>query len=313
MIKFTLAFVSLAFVCGIAQADDYQTKTAAEKREITWRKIVEAPYEKLPEMTFVPTGGWTVVHTTRTIRDAAHLGQAFDHVGDEMPVGRTKVIHAYGSSVAVDFVAASGHPFTGLFRTGAVGIARLSLGTPHASTGSFVPGLGLKLFVDGRPSKNMHVMEKLEGQDQNQNYFAHAFTNKLPEPMSTATKVGDWYFSRFVKNPIFLTVDHVASVEANGQAVFQTVAPSQIFFVPAQDLKISETGPDFRLELNRIPVGTKLYDVYGTLGESEERILIGAVVTQSEFVASEYSDKKLYFQHEGTARRSFWWGSEIKR
>jgi hypothetical protein len=309
---FSMALASIALFASVAQADDYQMKSAAEKRDLTWQKVSESPYEKLPEMNFIPSDAWTLPHVGRTLRDAAHLGQAFDHVGDEMPPGRTKVIHAYGSSVKVDFVSAGRHPFTGLFRTGALGIARLSLGTPHSSTGSFVPGLGLKLFIDGQPSKNMHVMQKLEGQDTNQNYFANVFTNKLPEPNSTATKIGRDYFARFVKNPIYLTVDHVASVNADGSHVFQVHSPSQIFFAPAEGLRISENGPDFRAEFSHIPAGTKLYDVFGTIGDSKIPVYIGEIITGSEFVASEYGDKKLYFQHEGTARRSFWWGSEIK-
>lgn len=309
----TLMLASLSFITLRVAADDYQSKTAVEKQAITWRKISENPYGQFPAMTFVPSGNWSVPHVGGTLRDATNLGQAFDHIGDEMPNGRMKIIHAYGSAVAVDFVSSGDHPFSGLFKTGAVGVARLSLGGPFGTTGSFVPGFALKLFVDGQPSKNMHVMEKLEGQNQDQNYFAHTFTNKLPEPASTATKVGAWYFGKFVKNPIYLTVNHVASVEASGRSAFSTVAPHQIYFVPAEGLRISSEGSDFREELSRIPPGTKLYDVYGSLEEGGERILIGSIETRSPFIASEYGDKKLYFQHEGSIRRSFWWGSEIKK
>ncbi len=291
-----------------------QGLSAATKSEMVWAKIASRPYDKLPDMTFIPTGQSSRSHVGHTIDSGSNLGQSFDHVSDEMPTGRIKVIHAYGSSAAIEFVAEPGHPLTGLFRSGAPGIVRLSLGTPFATTGSFVPGMAIKLFVDGQASKNMHVMEKLEGQGDNRDFFQATFTNSLPEPTSFSTKVGKKYFGRFVESPIFLTVDHVAAVDRSGVVANPMVAPAQIYFVPADGLHQDANGADFRVELAKIPAGTKLYDVYAKVSKFSKGLTsIGSIVTKSNFVASEYSDKSLFFQHEGSVRRTFFLGRRIKK
>ncbi len=293
----------------------YQTQDARTKQEILWRNISAQPYTSvdLPEMKFFPADSYKIPHGYRVARDAASLGQAFDHRSDEMPEGRVKIIHAYGSAAKIEFVPAAQHPFTGLFRSGAVGVARLSLGLPFGSTGSFVPGMAVKLLVDGQPSKNMHVMQRLEGQGDNRNFFLHTFTNKLPEPTEKGTRYGAKYFGRFVKNPIFLGVEHVAAMDAEGTRADRVKAPYQIFFQPAEGVAIDEKAPDFRVELAKLPVGTKLYNVFGTLSaQVQTPVYIGSLYLRSPFVASAYGDKRLYFQHEGTPRRSFWLGREIK-
>ena len=115
-----------------------------------------------------------------------------------------------------------------------------------------------------------------------------------------------------METPIFLTVNHVATVDRNGTEVHNVISPYQIFFQPADGLHLNDTAADFRAELAKIPLGTKLYDVFATMNEHVTKpILVGSVITESPFIASEYSDRKLYFQHEGSIRRSFWLGRKI--
>lgn len=307
-------FIAVLSVSAFADlGESYQEQRARTKLDILWNNVSADPYSTLPEMKFFPADSYKVTHGYRFVRDAGSLGHSFDHRSDEMPKSRIKVIHAYGSAAQIEFVPNGEHPFSGLFQTGAVGIARLSLGVPFASTGSFVPGMAIKLLVDGQPSKNMHIMQRLEGQGDNRNFFKYTFTNKLPEPTEKGTRYGAKYFGRFVENPIFLRVDHVASFRADGQPVLAVKAPYQIFFQPVEGVAIDESAADFRMELARIPVGTRLYDVYATMNEHVTTpIFVGSVYLRSNFVASEYGDKKLYFQHEGTPRRSFWLGRKLK-
>lgn len=314
MSQFLVSFIILVLsVSAHSQAaDPYQTLTALEKQQIVWQKISSQPYATLPPMTFFSADDWKALHAARIARAASSLGKSFDHVSDEMPEGRVKMIHAYGSAALVEFVADKAHPFTGLFKSGALGLVRLSLGTPMASTGNFVPGMAIKLFVDGVPSKNMHVMQTLEGQGDNRDFFKHTFTNKLPEAASRATKIGAGHFGGFVENPIFLKVDHVASVQANGTREEDVVAPYQLFFRPA-DVHLPEGAADFRAELAKVPPGSKLYDVFAAYSQyTKTRVFIGTLVTRSNFVSSEYSDKVLYFQHEGAIRRTYWTGRRLR-
>lgn len=288
--------------------------TAAQKQQIVWSKISAQAYAKLPEMVFFPPDRW-LAHAKRGVAfasAAASLGKSFDHASDEMPEGRVKVIHAYGSSVRIAFIPKTEHPFTGLFKSGAIGVARLSLATPMVDTGTFVPGMAIKLFVDGQPSKNMHIMQRLEGQGDNRDFFKHTFTNKLPQPETKTTQYGAKYFARFVEDPIFLTVNHVAAYQADGTKEAVVKAPYQLFLRPA-GVHLPESAADFREELTKIPEGSALYEVYGTYSANTTTpIHIGTIVTTSQFIASEYSDKTLYFQHEGAVRRTFWTGSRIK-
>ena len=182
----------------------------------------------------------------------------------------------------------------------------MSLALPFKTGDDFVPGLAVKFLVDGIPSRNITVMEKLEGQGKDTNYFKAHFTNILPNPDTVATKFGNFAFERFVEDAIHLDVAHVASVGADGKKVASPKAPYQLILIPAQGLSTSSTSPDFRLELAKIPVGTVLYEVWGkelnTGGSPIHKI--GTLISTSAFVAGAYEDETLYFQHAGTEVKS---------
>lgn len=307
LIALLLGVHSFSFAGDLAR-EAYQGLSAQEKYEITWQKLSAEPYEVLPAMTFVPEGSSTIGHSLSVVKDALHLGLAFDHLGDEMLEGRNKIIHQYGSAAMVEFVPTEYHNYTGLFRTGALGVVRLSLGLPKASVGSFVPGMAIKLFVDGGRSRNLFAMQRLEGQGNNNNFFEHTFTNSLPEPTESSTKLGVDYFERFVENAIFLTVNHAASVEQDGTLVEDDRAPLQVFYVPNPEISMDPNNADFRLELEKIPAGTTLYEVFGVDDESDAGKKIGEIITSSPFISSKFGDERLYFQHEGTPRRGFFFG-----
>lgn len=301
-----------AGTCGDLYSQDYQSFDALAKQEIIWQNIVSSKYASLPPLTFLAQKENKFVQIWKVAKAAFSLGLSFDHVGDEMPAGRIKAIHRYGSVAKVQFTSSGDHPFTGLFNDQSHGLVRLSLALPRPGQENFVPGMAIKLLVDGNPSKNMHVMQKLEGQGKNTNYFLHTFTNSLPMPVTGSTKAGKWFFERFVGNAIRLTVDHVAAVSAEGQAVASAKAPFQVFFEPAEGLVMDSQAKDYREELAKVPVGTVLYNVYALETQNSEKVLIGTLSTNSEFVASEYGDKTLYFQHEGSFRRTFWTGQKIE-
>ncbi len=52
-----------------------------------------------------------------------------------------------------------------------------------------------------------------------------------------------------------------------------------------------------RLALAELPKGTILYNVHVRESANSDLALLGELVTESEFVASEYGDKQLFFQH----------------
>lgn len=273
----------------------YQSLRAIEKQSILWDNIAAQPYSELPGLD---------EGSSPSLREIFFSGiaQSFTSPTDEMVSGRKKIIHKWGTSVKVRFEADPTHPYSGIFQSGAVGIARMSLALPYKSGSDFVPGLAVKFFVDGEPSKNVTVMQRLEGQGSNTNYFHGTFTNILPDPSSTATKVGTWAFEVFVEDAIRLLVDHVASVSSGGIKPQQARAPYQLLFAPAIGRSTDENSADFRLELAKIPAGSVLYEIYARDSQAErsEVFKLGQLITESEFVASQYQDEVLYFQHSGT-------------
>lgn len=293
-----LFFVILIFMSGASFAQlppDYQGLNAQEKQQVLWRNIAASPYGQMPALNF--RGGPTL----RQIFFSG-IANAFTSPVDEIVSTRSKIIHKWGSAVLVEFRPASGHPYTGIFASGAHGVARLSLALPFQPGGEFVPGLAVKFLVDGQPSLNVTVMEKLEGQGTDTNYFRAPFSNILPDPEKLGTKFGTFAFERFVEDAIHLDVNHLSAVSANGTAVEKPRAPYQLIFQPAPGQSISSTSPDFRAELAKIPAGTSIYEIYGkdTQNAGSAVYKIGELVTSSAFVASAYEDEILYFQHAGT-------------
>jgi hypothetical protein len=162
-----------------------------------------------------------------------------------------------------------------------------------------VPGIAIKFLVDGRRSKNIFAMNRLEGQGPDTNYFKMDFTNRLPRPTQIGTKLGTGIFEVVVENALFLNVDHVASIGRDGREIAAFVAPQQFKLKPSPGLALPSHAADFRLELAKILPGTPLYEFWG-LNQNGDWVLIGHINTTSNFVASEYEDQKLYFLHQGT-------------
>lgn len=165
--------------------DAYQLLSAREKQDVLWRNISANPYSNLPSLDG---------ESGATLRAIFFSGikHSFTSASDEMASNRTKIIHKWGSAVKIRLETDPTSPYSGIFKTGAVGIARMSLALPFAHDGNFVPGLALKFLVDGQPSKNLTVMERFEGQGTNTNYFKSVFTNILPDPEDLTTKFGTW-------------------------------------------------------------------------------------------------------------------------
>lgn len=300
----TKALFLTVFFCLTAQAEvpaNYESLSAEQKQSILWKNISEKPYAELPALT--GPDGSKFAFSFKT------LDRAFTNKGDEFQTNRIKVIHQWGSAVKVEFKTSGNTPYTGLFKDGAVGIARLSLALAFVDEGdAFVPGMAVKFLVDGQPSQNIFVMEKLEGQKRDTNWFKETFTNILPNPASFKTWVGQQVFEQFVEDAIHLNVNHVASVTRTGQTVDRPVAPFQLLVKPAVGLKLPSDSADFRKDLATLPAGTVLYDVFGKDTSAKNSVVrrIGQIVTTSEFVSSEYEDKLLYFQHAGAKLETGW-------
>lgn len=229
------------------------------------------------------------------------LAKSLRTVADEFPEAKLKSIHTFGSVAKVEFVPDPASPYTGLFQ-GAEGVVRFSYAGPNLPflIGN-VPGLGLKLFVDGRPSENMVAMFGLNTQGPQTSVFQREFANILPPPKGPIMNAIRLAFEATTGKGLGFVqpVDNLAKVDARGNDVAEARWPYKVIFKPVASYPFdAESRRDFRKDLDQVPAGFKIYDVFAEDQEgSTERTRIGELVTRSEFVSSSYGDKKLFFKH----------------
>ncbi len=287
---------------------EYETLSAQEKQDILWKAISESPYPK--NLIPVLKGNLLKVLNPR------FAAKAFTNMGDEFPGGREKAIHANGIAGKVEWVpSAEQNTYTGILKTGAIGIVRFSLANTPAKD-KFTPALAVKLLIDNQPSTNLFALNSLEGQGTDHNFFAHTLTTWLPNPESLVIKAGakvfDWARSLFTHAPqssFVIPLVDISSVSREGLPVDERdiQAPVALMFVPNKELRnmFKNTTKDFRANLMTIPAQTVLYSIYTTTqGGHKPKVLLGSLVLKSELVASEYEDKKLYFKHPRNLSRA---------
>ena len=274
---------------------NYQSLKADKKLSLLWdQKIVPTTYTVLPPIKFV-----SIFWKFFKLLSPSYLAVTFNLVSDEFPKNRERLIHPNGVVAKVEWIADPDVQMSGIFKTGAMGLVRLSLaGNPHAAR-SYVPGMGLKLFVDAHPSVNLQVMHKLTGQGENQNFFQEDFSNIIPDPPFFL-----WLFAKAfatAKNPpTVLNVDHLSLIQRDGTIVStENVIPVyQIVMMPNHALDINpQTVNDFREELATIKENSVLYTLYIRQIQNGDLIKIGTLITRSAFISSAYGDERLFFQH----------------
>lgn len=258
------------------------------------------------------------------------LSTTLTRVSDEFEEPKLKLFHTYGATAKIRFTPEPATPYTGIFSEIAPGLARFSYAGPVAGIG-VVPGLGIKFPIDGdHPSENLVVMRKLDRQQpiwrffstrSHNSVFQNAFTNILPAPRFT-NLIMRTVQSRFetvvvTGKGLHQPVDNVASIHTNGNAVApdKIVAPYRLIFRPtAQVVAVSDPTIDFRDDLAKnIKTGTPIYEIFA-LTEAQESQLnskgvtevedllahgqkIGTMATESEFIASQYGDYRLFLKH----------------
>lgn len=302
--KFLIALIlSFSSVANSALPEGYQPLSADQKQNILWSNLASEPYEHLPGFSrrlFLQALGSSSL---------LNLRPTLTHSNDEMPEGRIKFIHTYGSCARAQFEMTHENPYSGLFQESSPAIIRLGWAAPPETVG-YIPGMAIKILVDGKPSKNIQAMNSLEGQGENQNFFAKDFSNFISEPESALLKTLALIFKTATTNPFELTVDHLARVDSHGQNIRQFHAPRQLIFEPTRQAQLpTKTTADLRNQLERFNPGIVLYRIYARgqhkqdFTQDDALVEIGRLVLRSKFVSSSYCDEKLFFQHSDTYLR----------
>lgn len=303
---FAAALVSLATAgWSLAeQAQDYLKLDRSSKVNHLWKEVEKSAYSRdaLPEGG---PNGWSLVAGAMPW----FLHKTFTHDSDVMPLGREKVVHPIGTVARVRWVVDNPSLATGMFSESTVGLARLSVA---AGTDPFVPGIALKLPVDAEPSINFVAVYTLDGQEE-RNFFANPFSTSIPKPKSVALKAGQLAFRlalRTLRNApeseLRMPNTEAASIRPDGSRVEEIRAPWEVVFYPTEEaasLARPMEGEDFRGALAGVPSGSTLYRIYLRLTSNGALERVGRLVTESRFVASEFGDERLFFQHQRRLRR----------
>jgi hypothetical protein len=288
-----MVFVLGSFSINAKLPEQYNTLPNEQKQDALWDEINKSHLEN--QLPVLSSGGfWEALNK---LKGLFNLSPTFDHAGDEVPNGRVKILHANGVVGKIYFKPASGHPFTGVYQSGGIGLVRLSMTAPASDT-SFIPGMAIKILVLNHPSVNLHVMNRLEGQEGNWNFFAKDFSNQIEHPQTWTLKAIEKIFE-WTRSPANdLPIDHLAYWNDKGEVITPPISPERLYFRPSETVKNvipAASREDFRVSLSHINVGP-LYEVYGEYKGAE--YYIGTLMLESTLLASDYGDKQLFFQHQ---------------
>lgn len=275
---------------AVLESPEYRDALAERKREVLWEFISRAPYDRLPPANTNTDASLEAVE--------ALVAPARVHGSGYVRPPRTKAFHPQGTVACVRFEADGDHPFTGLFRSGAPGFARLSLAMGVRNYG---PSCAFKFLVSGpHEAQNLLVDQSLDTQTS-RDFFERAPTNLTLSPTAYPLKrvfpLVHWWLSA-IADPMYQPLEHLAKVTADGVVVDSPVAPRLIYLYAADERHTDPASTtDFRELLAEVPAGAELYNMFGTPDENEKPLYIGRIRTESRFVASEFGDRVLALHH----------------
>ncbi|XP_055338097.1 uncharacterized protein LOC129588077 [Paramacrobiotus metropolitanus] len=293
--------------------DDYVQKSAQDKQNILWTQIESSPYSPAP----LPTNNPSFADSIRLFNQS-YLQVVFFHSSDELPPGRKKLVHTYGMVAKVELVIFPNSTYTGLFRTGGIGLIRFSVAKYDPQ--NIVPAIAVKILVDGQKSQNFFALNNTDGQGTNTNFFTRPISNFIDEPLtidptahalqaviSAATKNLPGGPDDRPESALNLPFYEAASVDANGMNVSEAVrAPYRITYLPNGDLGWdANSAQDVRMQLTTIPENSVLFTLaVSPTQNSDATEIIGQLVSRSPVFGSHYGDENLFFQHPSKRWRS---------
>lgn len=294
---------------------NYQSMSGEQKLQLLWQRISASPYRPGQLPVRVPGN-----LARRKLFSVGYNRKSFEHVGDEMPPGRTKLVHRFGTVALVDLIVeasdeSGGEPndrsqsYTGVFATGGSAILRIS---DTVGTTGFIPTLAFKFPVDGRPSINLFANQAQRGPAWDYDVFARYYSNALPAPTRLDEKAVAWSFQR-TANALrgarlysgYLPLHQPAGARLDGTRVAEPVVPDRVEFHPTGDLSLTvPKTSDWRLALTTIEPGATLFETRIAPDIHSPATSFGRVVLKRAFVASAYGDDTLFFQHDIGPRRT---------
>lgn len=280
-----------------ALPSDYVQRSAVEKLELLWANISADPLSPSDLPHAVPSP-WA----RRKLFSVPHNRVSFEHATDELPEGRSKLVHAHGVVAKVRLVLHDS-PYTGVAGSGGAGLLRVS---DAVGGGKFTPSLAIKFLVDGQPSLNYLALPSASREPGDHDFSTSVYSNSAPPPKNLDAKLIGGAFQRTAKAlggtrlyGIYLPLHHLAQRELDGRAVADAKVPDRIELHPTAAARAAaKSGADWRVVLAGLPVGLALFEVRAAPKIDVEATLIGELRLESSFVASRYGDERLFFQHD---------------
>jgi hypothetical protein len=280
----------------------YDALPRGQKVELLWERITADPHPA-QGMPTKPPSLWA----RRKIFTVGYNKGSFDHVSDELPEGRKKLVHAHGCCAKVELKVTSEHPYTGVLRSGGVGILRFSDATGGPA---FTPSFAIKFPVDGGPSLNFFALPYEKRSPRNLDALAGVFANATPPAERFPATLVAKAFQKTAEAlggrrlyGVYLPLHPLAEQELSGAKVAEAVVPDRLEFraTPAAREAYEAAGgasaSDWRVALAGISPGTVLFEVRAAPALEADAAPIGEVHLLSSFVASAYGDERLFFQH----------------
>jgi hypothetical protein len=291
---------------------DYESGTAKEKQDALWTMISADEYCGRPgtadrPLDYVATNGCIgklpnggIGYMIKAVKSLFSLGTTFDRSSDELPRGRHKIFHPFGSVAKAELTVSAGSPYSGMFASTGKAVPVIIRLAPGGG-GSFIPGIATKFLIDGKPSVNTQAIQDFDGQGEDWNYFHAVPSNVVPQSNNLLLKTATEIFKLIKSEPNHLQLTNLASIGPDGKAPATVREPYQIQYRPHGDLATTYANAehvDFRAVLRRIPPGTVLYDVYARASERDTAYAkIAEIKTTSWLVASGRGDAQLFFRH----------------
>jgi len=188
----------------------------------------------------------------------------FDNYQPEMPAGREKMIHSIGSVCKFDLRIPSNSPYTGLFAPGLKrGFVRMG-GAMDPGDNGITPGLGIKFPRSGVPDGDIVTLFSLDIGDQ-WNFFGKNQSNHLMPTNAFPQSILRAKFQEATDCVFQIGLSDMASYAQDGTEFSSPKFPFKIFMVANPALKTgagAKTIDVIQAELDAIPAGTTLYEVY---------------------------------------------------
>ncbi len=276
---------------------DYEKRSAREKNDLIWANINSDPHSEAKLPTSAPSP------IARLKLFSVDFNKGSFAPGDELPPERKKLVHTYGTCARVSLHITEKHPYTGMLEKGGEAIVRFS---DAKGGGSFMPSMAFKFFIDGRLSTNVLVLPAAYREKGDMRCFSSTYCNGTPPAKELDTKLVQRAFQKTAKAlnatrlyAVYLPLHDFSSIRADGTKPENPVVPDRVEFVPTDEVKKACPDlQDFRQALAKIPAGTVLFKVFAAPTLEKPSTLVGELRQDSAWVASEYGDTRLFFQHD---------------